>query len=61
MKKILFAIVFCLLFQTCSYARDYAKLHVKEIKHAQKYGVSAKYNKSYAPDVNIATKKYKRP
>ena len=61
MKKILLAVALCFLIQTCSDAKDYAKLHVKEIKHAQKYGVSAKYNKSYAPDVNIPTKNIKDP
>jgi len=61
MKKILFLIAFCLLFQTCSDARDYAKLHIKEIKHAQKYGVSAKYNKSYAPDVSFTANNIKDP
>lgn len=61
MRKLLLALTFCLLFQACSEARDYAKLHVKEIKHAQKYGVSAKYNKSYAPNVNVASKNIKDP
>lgn len=61
MKKIILALVFCMLIQTCSEARDYAKLHVKEIKHAQKYGASAKYKNSYAPEVSRVTKDIKDP
>jgi predicted Zn-dependent protease len=61
MKKIILVLVCCLLFQTCSEARDYAKLQVKEIKHAQKYGVSAKYKSTYAPSVNTKLTNIKDP
>ena len=54
-------LAFCIFISAAVEARDYAKLHVKEIKHAQKYGVSAKYNNSYAPDVNVTAKNIKDP
>lgn len=53
--------VFCLIFQLCSEARDYAKLQIKEMKHAQKYSVSAKYNKKYAPAANNTSQGIKDP
>ena len=61
MRKIIYVLALCLMFQVCSEARDYAKLQVKEMKHAQKYGISAKYNKSYAPVVNTASQNIKDP
>lgn len=61
MKKIVMVLLCCFLFQACSEARDYAKLQVKEIKHAQKYGVSSKYKNSYVPVVNKNTINIKDP
>ena len=52
MKKLIFVIVFCVVFMSVVDARDYVKLQAKEIKHAQKYGTTNKIVKNYAPSVN---------
>lgn len=38
MKKLLALLMGLLILQGCSEARDYTKLHLKEMKHSQKYG-----------------------
>ena len=38
MKKLLALLIGLLIIQGCSEARDYTKLHQKEMKHSQKYG-----------------------
>ncbi len=48
MKKLLYFIVFCLIFTPIAQARDYVKLHVKEMKHAQKYGATEQYFADYS-------------
>lgn len=48
MKKLLFFVVFCFIFQPMAQARDYVKLHVKEMKHAQKYGATEQYFADYS-------------
>lgn len=55
MKKIFFVVALCLLLQTCAEAKDYAKLQVKEMKHAQKYGTTNKHFNKYAPQVALNT------
>ena len=51
MKKILFLLLFCLLIQPMADARDYVKLHMKEMKHAQKYGATDQYFADYSDEV----------
>lgn len=48
MKKILFFVIFCIIFQPMAQARDYVKLHVEEMKHAQKYGATEQYFADYS-------------
>ena len=43
MKKIILLLVLCALVQLNAEARDYTKLHMKEMKHAQKYETTSKY------------------
>ncbi len=43
MKKIILLLVLCALVQLNADARDYTKLHMKEMKHAQKYETTSKY------------------
>ena len=56
MKKYLSAILVCLLSVNMVCAKDYAKLQIKEMKHAQKYGTTQKYlnNNIVAPQTEIA-------
>lgn len=56
MKKYLSAILVCLLSVNIVCAKDYAKLQIKEMKHAQKYGTTQKYlnNNIVAPQTEIA-------
>ena len=51
MKKLLFLFIFCLLFQPIAEARDYVKLHMKEMKHAQKYGATEQYFADYSDEI----------
>ena len=51
MKKILFLLLFCLLIQPMVEARDYVKLHMKEMKHAQKYGATDQYFADYSDEI----------
>ncbi len=55
MKKLLILFLVCILFQAYAEAKDYAKLHEKEMKHAQKYGTTNKHFNSYAPNVTVNT------
>ena len=48
MKKLLFFVIFCLVFQPIAQARDYVKLHLEEMKHAQKYGATEQYFADYS-------------
>lgn len=50
MKKILFILIFCLFINLGAEARDYVNLHLKEMKHAKKYGVTNQYFKDYSED-----------
>lgn len=43
MKKFILLLVLCSFASLSSEARDYTKLHVKEMKHAQKYETTGKY------------------
>lgn len=43
MKKFLIILAICAISVNCVFARDYAKLQEKEMKHAQKYGTTNKY------------------
>ncbi len=55
MKKILIFALVCTFFVNCSEAKDYAKMQIKEMKHAQKYATTQKVlNKS--TNTNIAIK-----
>ncbi len=54
MKKILFLLIFCLFFQPTGEARDYVKLHLKEMKHAEKYGATDQYFADYSAKNNIS-------
>lgn len=60
MRKVLIFLVICLVTTSTVSARDYAKLQVKEMKHAQKYGTTNKYfspNRQYnAPVTNLKLK-----
>lgn len=51
MKKLLFLFIFYLLFQPIAEARDYVKLHMKEMKHAQKYGATEQYFADYSDEI----------
>ena len=50
MKKVLFILIFCLFINLGAEARDYVNLHLKEMKHAKKYGVTNQYFKDYSED-----------
>lgn len=43
MKKVILLLVFCAFAQMSVEARDYTKLHMKEMQHAQKYETTGKY------------------
>ena len=43
MKKSLVILLAILFLGNCVLAKDYAKLHMKEMKHAQKYSTTKKY------------------
>ena len=43
MKRIFALLLVCMLSSNCVLARDYAKLQIKELKHAQKYNTADKY------------------
>ncbi len=54
MKKILVFCLACILFQSVVEAKDYAKLHIQEMKKSQKYSASKKYFESFAPEVEVS-------
>ena len=56
MKKILALCLVCFLMQTVSEAKDYTKLHIKEMQKGQKYSASKNYFADYAPVVENKTK-----
>lgn len=43
MKKFILLLVVCMLVQTSVLAKNYTKLHMKEMQHAQKYETTGKY------------------
>lgn len=47
MKKILVLVLIGMLIQTCSLSKDYAKMQIKEMKHAQKYGTTETFLNNY--------------
>ena len=49
MKKFLLICLFILISQICTEAKDYAKLHIQEMKKSQKYSTSQKYFENFAP------------
>lgn len=51
MKKLLFLLIFCIIFQPMVQARDYVKLHMKEMKHAEKYGATDQYFADYSNEI----------
>lgn len=57
MKKLLALLMGLLILQGCSEARDYTKLHMKEMKHSQKYG-STQYHTTIPTYVNNITPAY---
>lgn len=57
MKKLLFILMFCLLFQPMADARDYVKLHMKEMKHAQKYGATDQFFADYSDEIKAKKEK----
>ena len=48
MKKILWLIAAALVLNTSCYAKDYAKIQLKELKKAQKYDATSKYYADYS-------------
>lgn len=54
MKKVLFFIAVCLVFNTTANAKDYAKIQLKELKKAQKYETTGKYFADYSKNENKA-------
>lgn len=69
MKKLLIVAIIGFLSFNSAYGRDYAKLQIKEMKHAQKYGTTNKYyeNAAHVKNVNnenlptLANKNLKDP
>lgn len=55
MKKYLILLCVLLLSTTSVLAKDYAKLQVKEMKHAQKYGTTNKYFSETNKKITIST------
>ena len=54
MKKIIAFCLVCILAHTAVEAKDYAKLHIQEMKKSQKYSASKKYFESYAPEIETS-------
>ncbi len=54
MKKILFLTAVLLVMSANCEAKDYAKLHIKEMEQAQKYSTSKAYFSDYSPEVGKA-------
>lgn len=50
MKKILILALTLVVMTANSEAKDYAKLHIKEMQQAQKYGATKTYFEDYAPE-----------
>ena len=48
MKKLIFLIIFSLFLQPVVEARDFVKLHLEEMKHAEKYGATDQYFADYS-------------
>lgn len=48
MKKVIVLIAVALVFNSVCYAKDYAKIHLKELKKAQKYDATDKYYADYS-------------
>lgn len=61
MKKILTVLLLCFILQSASEARDYAKLHMKELKHAQKYGTANTFFADYSDSKTASDMKIKDP
>ncbi|MCM1004235.1 MAG: M48 family metallopeptidase [Candidatus Gastranaerophilales bacterium] len=62
MKKVLVFIAVCLLFNTSAYAKDYAKIQLKELEKAQKYNTTDKYYADYSKSLsNIPSVEIKDP
>lgn len=57
MKKLLISILGLLIIQNCSFARDYTKIHAKEMKHAQKYGSTQFRTENFTPAIYTPTAK----
>lgn len=52
MKKILWFFAVCLIFNTGVFAKDYAKIQLKELEKAQKYNATDKYYADYSKKSN---------
>ena len=63
MKKIIIILLGLLLTGNCVMARDYTKIHAKEMKHAQKYGSTQFRTKNFNPTIYTPTIKsqYRNP
>lgn len=53
MKKIIWSIAFCVLLNTTVYAKDYAKIQIREMQKAQKYSTTDRYYTDYSKDNTI--------
>ena len=63
MKKIFITVLSLILAQTFVMARDYTKIHAKEMKHAQKYGSTQFRTENFTPTIYtpITKSHYKDP
>ena len=61
MKKSLVLLIVILLAGNCVLARDYAKLHMKEMQHAQKYSTAKTYVNADKGDKSTKTSSLKDP
>ncbi len=60
MKKVIWSIVLCFVFNNSVYAKDYAKIQIREMEKAQKYSTTDRYYADYTED-NVFNKNIKDP
>ena len=61
MKKIVCAVALCLLFNSSVYAKDYAKIQIREMEKAQKYNTTDRYYADYSKDCAVNSANIKDP
>ncbi|MBE7711379.1 MAG: hypothetical protein E7Z92_04485 [Cyanobacteria bacterium SIG31] len=54
MKRIIAFCLVCILVHTGVEAKDYAKLHIQEMKKSHKYSATKNYFESYAPEIETS-------